>query len=143
MSRYNVIDIANYVVSKSQEYESPITNLQLQKILYFLWIKYYVETGYELFDENFFAWQLGPVIPQIYMEYRDYGSQPICNVQAKPIISKDENILNPLIKKYSLTSTYDLVEQSHISGGAWDTIYRKGRGDRYLIPFSLIKEKCR
>ena len=44
-----------------------ITNLSLQKILYFCHLAFLGENeGKPLFDKNFEAWELGPVLRSVY-----------------------------------------------------------------------------
>ena len=62
MARYSATDVARYMVNLCIEEKSPVSNLQVQKILYFCQQEYYVKTGTPLFDDDFQAWQYGPVI---------------------------------------------------------------------------------
>ena len=56
----------------------PVSNLQLQKLLYFSWIDYYQKKkGAYLFDESFVAWPLGPVVLSAYYDFCAYGAEPI------------------------------------------------------------------
>ena len=64
---YSAMNIAQYIVNYAVQHGSPVSNLKLQKMLYYIWIDYYINTGNELFmDVNFCAWQLGPVVPDAY-----------------------------------------------------------------------------
>lgn len=137
------IDIAHYIINYCNNIGRKITNLQLQKILYFCWIDYYKETGKELFYDNFLAYKFGPVIYDVYRENRKFGAEPIIyesnDIEKK--IDCDFTILNSAIDKYSKMSAYELVEKSHKENGAWYEIYKDGIGERFVIPYDLIKEK--
>src|SRR5690625_479323 len=86
---YRAIQIANYVIKTALERGKDITNIHLQKILYYLLASELVHTGSPLFDESIEKWRLGPVIPEVYHEYKEYGSQPITEI-ATEIIFDDE-----------------------------------------------------
>lgn len=51
--------------------ESP-SPMKLQKLCYYVQ-GYMIAQGITLFDEDFQAWQHGPVIPALYQRYKDYG----------------------------------------------------------------------
>ena len=51
----------------------PISNLQLQKILYYLQVYFIQHEGIPLFEDEIEAWQFGPVIPEVYYEYCGFG----------------------------------------------------------------------
>lgn len=143
MAVISATDIAKYIILRCNITDTEITNLKLQKMLYFLWIDYYDQTGENLFDDNFYAWKLGPVIPSIYYQYHKFGADSIYLNDNEITFGREFNrILNNLIDKYKDKSAYDLVKRSHIELGAWDLIYQSGKGDRDIIPFSLIREKC-
>ena len=43
-----------------------MTNLRLQKILYFIQAFSLISTGHPLFKEDILAWQYGPVVKEVY-----------------------------------------------------------------------------
>ena len=59
------------------EDRKPITNRQLQTILYYIQIQYYKEKRIFLFNEDFEAWQSGPTIPLVYYRFCSNGVEPI------------------------------------------------------------------
>ena len=150
-------NIAKYIIYFFNEHGKTITNLQLQKILYFSWIDYYKQTDKELFDDYFFAWRYGPVIPDVYYKYNCYGRSNIpkedpyslmqdcdeCLLTDDIKLRCDKTVLNSIIESYTDTPATMLVEKSHLQGGAWDQTFENGEGERYLITYSLIKEKLR
>ena len=42
---YTAVDIAKYIVSYCSGKHRPVSNLKLQKMLYYTWIDYYKKTG--------------------------------------------------------------------------------------------------
>ncbi len=144
---YTASDIAKYIISYCSSRNRPISNLKLQKVLYFTWVDYFRETGTALFLDDICAWQLGPVVPDVYYDYCSYGGRPIYltyNGIEDEISERDEAILNEIIERYIDIPASTLVNKTHRSGTAWDYIYGGGTGNRDVIPFSLIKDKeCR
>src|SRR5690625_1779013 len=82
---YRAMQIANYVVHLALKKRYDVTNLHLQEILYFLQAESLYRTKKPLFAENIEKWRLGPVIPEVHHEYKEYGSQPIAEVASEII----------------------------------------------------------
>ncbi len=141
MNLYSAMAVANFIVNKCYVDKKPVSNLQLQKILYFTWVDYYKQTEHTLFWDNICAWPFGPVVPEVYYEYCAYGGRPI-NIRCESEISpEDEVVLNNIINQYVDVPVNVLVNRTHEKGTAWDTIYQDGVGNRQVIPFELIKQK--
>lgn len=137
---YSSVDIAKYIVSYCSKKDKPISNLKLQKMLYYAWIDYYKETNMPLFVDDICAWHLGPVIPDAYYAFCSYAGTPIVRVYDVYISDKDSSIIDKIIDKYIETPASTLVNKSHKKGGPWDIVYKDGSGNRDIIPFSLIKD---
>jgi uncharacterized phage-associated protein len=69
--------VADYFIALSNEIHSPITNLKLQKLVYYAQAWNLALLNRSLIEEDFQAWVHGPVIPQLYNEYRQFGWKPI------------------------------------------------------------------
>ena len=68
------LDLAAYIVNLCIEKGNPVSNLQLQKIMYFTHLYYLRNYKSKLItDLPFEAWKFGPVIEQVYYKYS------ICN----------------------------------------------------------------
>lgn len=74
---YDVQLIARYVINRCTQNERPISNLKLQKILYFIQAEFLVGTGRACFNDDIEAWDHGPVVPCVYFEYNIFGSTNI------------------------------------------------------------------
>ena len=74
---YRVIDVAQYIIRRCHLQGRSISNLKLQKILYFVQAQYLVTTGNKCFSEDIEAWDFGPVVPVAYHYYKAYGSANI------------------------------------------------------------------
>ena len=138
-------EVSHYIVKYCAKKGTPISNLQLQKILYFAWRDYYQQTKSALFQDEICAWQLGAVVPEVYYEYCPYGGLPIRtiyddNQHSEIDKSIDIDILQHIVDKYRVLSARELVNMSHKKGDPWDLVYNDGEGHRKAIPFDLIKE---
>lgn len=138
---YDALEIAKYVITKCSQAGKPVSNLKLQKLLYFLWIEFFRKTGEALFENDICAWQLGPVVPDVYYEYCSYAGIPINGKYLTNIDRADKNLLDAILEKYMDISAFQLVNRTHVKGGAWDTIYCNGIGNRRVIPFEMIIDK--
>jgi uncharacterized phage-associated protein len=73
----NALDCARYFIHRAQDDGQPITNLKLQKVLYYAYAWYLTDNRSRLFGDEIQAWRHGPVIPNVYFEYRRFGWEPI------------------------------------------------------------------
>ena len=155
------IECAAFLVSHACENNKLISNLQLQKMLFFAQVDYMKKHDWnKLFDDEIHAWQYGPVIPYVYNAYSRYGGSPIL----RPEFSLDGTPFDIESFKYdhkkrsidmraSLESVYTewvdkparaLVAESHEKGKAWDRVYNRnekeasGYGD--VITDDIIRE---
>lgn len=72
-------DFANHILAVAYENNLSVSNLHLQKIIYFAMKEQ--KDNYELlsnmYDEPFYIWRYGPTIPGIYRKFRIYGASSI------------------------------------------------------------------
>ncbi|WOE32747.1 MULTISPECIES: Panacea domain-containing protein [unclassified Acinetobacter] len=136
--KYTAMDIANYIVwYVNRNAENPLcelTPLKLQKILYYIASTYFKKTGTRLFSEHIQKWQYGPVVKEVYHEFKGFGfhhiSKPkasltICDSGTFSISRKEydplelsgdnefTNIANKIISTYAPWKAFDLVELTH------------------------------
>jgi uncharacterized phage-associated protein len=71
-------EIAQYFVSLvDEEAGDSISNLKVQKLLYYAQGGYLAFYDRPLFPEAIKAWAHGPVVPQVYHDYKHCGAGPI------------------------------------------------------------------
>ncbi|WP_338631130.1 Panacea domain-containing protein [Clostridium baratii] len=137
ISMYDAIDIAKYIINKCIDLDRPISNLQLQKILYYVQGAYMKETnGYLLFKNKISAWQYGPAVPDVYFEFNNYSSSEI-DIKYPTIELPDEikKVIDPVIKKKSLLTAWKLVEDTH-NEMPWKESYSEG--ERCDIDYGIM-----
>lgn len=140
--KYRALDVANYVVRKSMQDGRPISNLQLQKILYYIQV-YFIQTEHRaLFSDEIEAWKHGPVVRSVYNRYCVFGAADIYEVEKTTVRFSDSeyNIINKIVEEKRNLKPWDLVEDTHQKGKAWSLIYRNGLGERKIIPKGVIAQ---
>lgn len=81
-AKYSALDIARFVINYSNRSNSPITNLKLQKLLYFIQAYFITKLNRPCFKDDIEAWSLGPVVPSVYHEFKNYGAGYIPYIKA-------------------------------------------------------------
>ena len=71
--------VAERIVSLSHEKDNPVSNLKLQKLLYYSQAWHLALFRIPLFEEDIEAWVHGPVVPEIFRRYRECKWSPIPN----------------------------------------------------------------
>ncbi|AXU28781.1 TPA: DUF4065 domain-containing protein [Clostridioides difficile] len=135
-AKYNAMDIAKYVLWYCEKKNNfAISNLKLQKILYYIQGRYVARYGEPLFDDIIEAWDYGPVVPEVYFSYNDYGNRAILGEELDDINVIDESdrefineITKPMIKK----DVWKIVKQTH-SEDPWKYSYAIGRNEEISI----------
>ena len=136
---YKAMELSTYIVSKCIKEDCPISNLQLQKILYYIQ-KAFLDRGDRAFSDNIEAWQFSPVVPNVYDHYCGYGAMPISFSSIKYDVAKeDKQLIDSIVESKRVLAPWDLVEETHKKGGAWDKTYKNGSGSHEVIPTELIK----
>lgn len=137
------LDVAAYIINLCIDEGNPVSNLQLQKIMYFTNSFYLKNNGKQLItDEPFEAWQFGPVIDNVYHKYSIYGGNPIINKQNYDIKTEIMADLRNVIINLSNVSSWSLVNLSHSKDGAWDKTYQNGLGNHKIIDENLIYKEA-
>lgn len=137
----DALTLAKYIVTKCVHDGYPVSNLQLQKILYFIQVDSLKRTDKAAFPDSIEAWQFGPVVPKVYYYFCGNGALSILDTYEDIIASipKDSNT-ERIIEKKRAMNPWDLVNEAHESGRAWATIFQNGKGNRKIIPVDLIRE---
>lgn len=121
-----------------------LTNLKLQKLLYFAQVEYLKKYGKPLFSDPIEAWKYGPVVRAVYDWLRDCGAYVITEFDvdlsdADNISGEEADFLSEFFEKGQEHSAWSLVTKTHAKGSAWDQVYNNGRGNGQQIPLELLK----
>tara|TARA_B100000700_G_C14927203_1_gene800064 strand:+ start:402 stop:836 length:435 start_codon:yes stop_codon:yes gene_type:complete len=71
------LDVAKVLVSKQNQEDSDLSNLKLQKLVWYCLGFYGALTGNKLFDDEIKAWEHGPVVPTLYHKLKKFGRNPV------------------------------------------------------------------
>ena len=111
---YRALDIAKYIINHEHEEGREISNLRLQKLLYFIQAKFIVETGKPCFSDPIEAWDFGPVVTSVYHEYKLFGSFDIASTDTAVSIDEESaSRIKNMLDFCSHYPTYQLVEITH------------------------------
>ena len=136
---YSALDLSKYIVSKCVRENCPVSNLQLQKILYYIQKEFLLHDRIAFSDE-IEAWQFGPVVPNVYYKFCGFGAMPITNdFEDISIKVTDRPTIDGIVEDKRLLDPWDLVADTHKPDGAWAQTYRNGMGNHDIIPRKLIK----
>lgn len=69
--------IAKWLVAWAEAEEEELSNLKLQKLLYYAQGHHLAANGAPLFTEQIQAWSHGPVVPEVYRAFKGFGATPI------------------------------------------------------------------
>ena len=132
---YSAALIAYAFVKKGIEEKKPVTQMKLQKMVYFAQGYHLVRFGTSLIEEEFEAWKFGPVIPSIYHTYKLYGSEEITDDTLIPNVSSLESSLATLSYQAldAINYTWEVTRNisavalsvwSHKEGSPWAEAFR-------------------
>lgn len=115
---YKALDIAKKMIFKAQNDEpnggERLTNLKLQKLLYYQQGFHLAFFGTPLFAEDVEAWMYGPVVPAVYDEYSAYGSSALPEVKEPVSLSEnEEELFNEVYDAYCEFSAIGLMNRTH------------------------------
>lgn len=144
----SVQDVADYVLSKvDPEAGDSITNLKLQKIVYYCQAWHLALTGKPLFQERIEAWAHGPAVPSLWRRFSSYGWQAIDPYNRRPFVEQRlpvqaRNIIDEVWKRYGDLSGKELEALTHREN-PWREAYGDtppgGRCTRE-VPLELMRE---
>lgn len=150
---YTAKSIANYLLDLAKSKGELLSPMKLQKLVYYAHGWYVGHKGEPLIDEPVEAWPYGPVIPSLYHEFKQFGSEGI-SIKAREFdgVSSFREVPPPedaSIRRYleGVWSSYGqytglkLSELTHSPDGPWDKTWKESGGMRGSdIPFSVIAE---
>lgn len=113
-SDYSFRKIADYIILSFQEHGEPLTNLKLQKLLYYAQGWFLALYNKPLYEDRIEAWVHGPVIPVAYHSFKKYGYGLIAEQPSFPNLSKEiSEHLDEIIEVYGSYSAFELEHLTH------------------------------
>lgn len=153
---YEARKVCNYLLAHYDAQRFDLTNLRLNKLLFFIHALSLTTKEEGLIRNHFEAWQFGPVIRPVFetfkkhgdrwisepAKYVDYATGILQPIPFDDIAPSDTQTIAEVFVEYSRFSTGHLVALSHEKGGPWDLVYRAHLADGTAsprIPNDLIR----
>ena len=122
----SVNKLAKYTIWYANQKHIRISQLKLQKILFFTQIEYIKKNNKLLFPDIFEVWKYGPTIPGIYYESCAYGALELKSYnEADDVIAEDaaiNTIIDPLLRQdcsslvHNSITEVEKIGEKNISG---------------------------
>lgn len=111
-------EVAEFFLSLVDENSGEgISNLKLNKLLYYAQGCHLAIFGKPAFGERIVAWTHGPVVPTIYHKYKEYGSNGIKKPEGLKLTKytkRMRDLLNDVYKVFGQFSAWRLRNMTHL-----------------------------
>ena len=104
------IDISSFFIAKG------VTPLKLQKLLFYSQVWYFIKHGRLLFNDEIQAWVLGPVVPNVWQNFKFIRRGDVINkrhIQKEITNNQVVNHLNEVWGIYGNYTGLELVDLTH------------------------------
>lgn len=113
----NAFTIANYFLKLADDDSGELlSNMKLQKLLYYAQ-GFHLAIYYEpLFKERIFAWTHGPVVAEVYYKYKEYGNTGIpapIDADVSSLSEPIRELLTEVFTVYGQFSAWKLRDLTH------------------------------
>lgn len=117
------LDVANTFIARHPSLF--LSNLSLNKLVYFAQVESLRQTGKPLYDSEIQAQQYGPVVPEVYYAFHEWRNLIITSPAMQV---KNDSYMNQIVDavadKYGFLTASDLVAYSHREKkSAWKNTY--------------------
>jgi uncharacterized phage-associated protein len=157
---YSSKAVANEIIRQASELGiKDLTPMKLQKLIYYCHSWHLALFGDPLLSDEVQAWTYGPVIPDIYHEYKNYGNQPVLThakelsidggqlMLREPFIPRDDvkviNLIQEVLGSYGELTPIQISNLTHQESEPWKVIanmYPEKLPRNIQIPNELIKD---
>ena len=127
-----IFELSKYIINKID-----VTNMSLQKILYYIQMFYMAIYNKHAFNSRCNAWDYGPVFGNVYYKYKSFGRNIINDEE--PIIEFDKDLIkttDKVLKYFGCYTTMVLKSFTH-NEDPWLVSYNS---ENKIIKKSIIKE---
>jgi len=132
----DVRGVANFVLDLAESEGFGVSNLAINKVVFFLHAHFLVRFGRSLVSAKVEAWNYGPVFRELYREFKSFEDLPITGrahrvsaehgrreLCAYQFSQEEQSYLDEIARKYIQLSPRALVAISHEKGGPWDQVW--------------------
>lgn len=114
---YPILHIANKIIANTDvEQGELISNLKLQKLLYYMQGFHIAVFDAKLFENDIEAWQYGPVVRDMYFHFKEFGKSSITltdDATIAEMTDEEEELFNEVLAEYSQFSAIKLMNMTH------------------------------
>ena len=130
--------------SYEEEISEGLSNLKLQKLLYYAQGVFLAIKDRPLFEEEFRAWQYGPVVENVYNDFKHFDSQPVeiteaDNFDITVIAGEDQVLLSSVYETFGQYSAWKLCKMTHAED-PWKDAWKIAPNTRAIMPLEKIKK---
>lgn len=143
---YSSLAIANEFIDRGIAQGRPVTQMQLQKLVYLAhgWKLGVEGVNAPLIQDAFEAWDYGPVVRRLYEALRSYGSAPVTRLikwgddspfkmaeaasdAREQIHPDDAGLLDAVWANYGSFHAFQLSALTHVDDSPWAKTFTKGK----------------
>ena len=139
------IQVSYYIIDYCIKKKYSITNLKLNKLLYFSNIEYMLNNnGKPLFKEEFEAWRHGPVLKSVYETFCmgiGKATEEKLNLIIDNLKDNKINSINKVLDEKAGLDAFKLVELTHIKNGPWELIYNTNKDKNGICTANIPNKK--
>lgn len=132
-------DVAKYFLAQIDEDAGDlISNLKLQKLVYYAQGFHLALYDEPLFNEPIEAWTHGPVVPELYHTYKEYGANPIpipTDINFSCYEPRIRELLDDVYNVYGQFSAWKLRNMTHN-----ESPWLEARAGNSIITHQSLKE---
>ena len=142
---YEVQVVANDFLDLARRDGEILDPMKIQKLVYLAHGWNLALHGPSLIKQDVEAWPYGPVIRNLYDEFKKYRASPITEKAhtpegVEPIDANSKRLIEAVWSKYRPYSAIQLSMMTHEAGYAWDLTI-KDRGPYSIIPNDIIRDE--
>jgi len=119
-------EAANYMLYIMSDAFDDLTNIKISRLLYLAQGYHLKEYGAPMFEDAIEAWECGPIIPEVFLTYKEYGDKSITDYDIKMvsgIASEAEEIMFGVAREYGKYTDRMLWNLIQVKGSPWDQAY--------------------
>lgn len=141
----NALSIANWFVDRANSefvddggIAEGLTNLKLQKLLYFAQAVSLSLNDTLLFHDEIEAWKFGPVVPSVYRALKVFGNAPVTMTTdgISALSTEITSLLEDVWSLYGKFASHELVNITH-NHLPWKQMYLSGIINGEITPESI------
>jgi uncharacterized phage-associated protein len=113
MAEVTASDLAKHIIDSFASKGESITNLKLQKLLYYTQAWHLALHGRVFFNDRIEAWVHGPVVPSVFQEYRSFKWTSLKIVGGYSVNSGVVHHTSKVLEQYGRFDAYQLERLTH------------------------------